>query len=84
METRIEDWFLAGYLALSPGIEVIPSSENGRVIFSVRGNTETPLKELYENKPVPILDLMKSVRACRTSIFVLRGQGHKGGENEAA
>lgn len=73
-EKIVEDAILAGVLGVL-GCEITPTkNQDGRVIFIVGGDYDRATGRLYRNDSVPALDMLKSIKLCRSAIFSLRGQ----------
>ena len=57
------------------GHQIIPvKNQNGQVNYKVFGNVEKTIEEIYSNRPVGALDVMRSIKLTRSMIFNLRGQ----------
>ena len=78
MERReYEDAFIpAFFLATKKSFKVVPRRDTGnRVTFIVEGDgseIDNALNELYENRLVPALGLIREVKTLRSAIFALR------------
>jgi hypothetical protein len=69
-----EDAIITGIL-LSKGHKVTPfKKSDGRVIYSVEGDIEKTMHEIYSNCPIGALDVLRSIKLTRSMIFNLRGK----------
>jgi len=74
--TIIDDSILAGLLKAFQH-EVIPhNDERNYTHYSVYGDVKKSLQEIYTNKPIGSLDVLNSIKACRSMIYNLR-EGRK-------
>lgn len=70
----VEDAVVAGVLGVLD-CEVTPTkSPDGRVRFIIDGDYDGAMGRLYGNDQVPALDVLKSIKSCRSAIFSLKGQ----------
>lgn len=70
-----EDSIIAGILH-ARGHTVIPYvNPDGKVIFKISGDVEKSLQEIYANRPIGSLDVVRSIKLTRSMIFNLRTKG---------
>ncbi|MBZ0156278.1 MAG: hypothetical protein K8I29_08740 [Alphaproteobacteria bacterium] len=74
-KSTLEDTAVVAYLALR-GHRFKPVKKyDGRIAFEVEGDIAHSLQEIYDNKPCPILDYIKSLKTVRGAIFSLKQAG---------
>lgn len=80
MESKvIEDAIMAGILGVLD-CEITPTKNpDGKVRFVIYGDYDKAMDRLYGNDRVPVLDVLKSIKSCRTAIFSLKGRGNNHG-----
>ena len=69
--TVIKDSITAGILKAF-GIDISPQRENDRVIYQAKGDVQGTLKKIYSNQPIGSRDVLESIKATRSMIWVLR------------
>ena len=69
-----EDSSIAAFLSIKK-LKIIPQiTDAGKVVFLVEGpDINKALSALYNNEKVGALDLIKAMKAMRSSIFALKG-----------
>lgn len=66
-------------LCVIQGCEAIPFIKKpGQVAFRIRGDVQSALAALYENRSLPIQDYLKALSSVRTAIFTLKKLDHDG------
>ncbi len=69
----LDDSILVGILH-AKGHDVQPTVDDRLMVhFHISGDVERSLREIYANEPVGSLDVLNSIKACRSMIFNLKG-----------
>lgn len=72
--TIFEDSVISGILH-ARGHTVIPYvNPDNKVSFKIFGDVEKSLQDIYANRPIGSLDVMRSIKLTRSMIFNLRGR----------
>jgi len=75
--TIIDDSILAGIL-IAKKHKIIPGiDEKKHVHYSVYGNVEKSLREIYSNDNIGCLDVYNAIKQARTMIWALRSGGQR-------